>query len=240
MKGKELAHSVQGLYAAFAAYPLPKYTDPCLHCHSLDEEEKLRSQPLRELGLNELRDYANDALLVWGDAQVFKHFLPRIYELYVSLDDPSLEVCDPEIMFSKFRHGHWRTWPQPEQAAVESFLHAVWAEVLDGSTERGSYVDVESWLCAIGQSEDDLAPYFYQWEQDENQQACLALSALLLGSPVVLPGRQARNPFWDGRDAQYVQLQAWSKSSAVQEKLSRASDRWPDLEEFKAALAIVR
>lgn len=54
----ELADSVEGLYKAFAEYPLPAYTDPCLHCHTMDDEAKLRSKPLRELGLDELRDYA--------------------------------------------------------------------------------------------------------------------------------------------------------------------------------------
>ena len=241
MANGELADSVEGLYKAFAEYPLPAYTDPCLHCHTMDDEAKLRSKPLRELGIDELRDYANDALLVWGDERVFKHFLPRIYELYVTTADAYLDLCDPEIMFSKFRHGQWRTWPQSEQAAIESFLHALWAEVLADPPEQGSFVDVESWLCSLGQSEDELSFYLSQWIDDERQPACLALSALLIGSAVVLPDKQGRNAFWDQRDAQYEQLQAWAKSSVVREKLQRARARWDDIDtqgEMETALSI--
>ncbi len=117
--------------------------------------------------------------------------------------DPYLDLCDPEIMFSKFKHGQWRTWPQSEQAAIESFLHALWAEVLRDPPEQASFVDVESWLCSLGQSEDDLSPYLSQWIDDERQPACLALSALLIGSAVAVPGKQGRNAFWDQRDEQY-------------------------------------
>jgi hypothetical protein len=236
----ELADAVERLYRTFAVYPLPEYTDPCLHCHSSDEEEKLRSKPLQELGLDELRDYANDALLVWGDIRVFKHFLPRIFDLYMNVADPSLEISDPEIIFSKFRHGRWRTWPKAEQDAVELFLRAVWNDVLKHPPVEGSYGDVESWLCAIGQSEDDLILYLEHWEKDESQSACLALSGFLLSSAIALSSSHGRNAFWENRDPQYLQLQIWAKSGIVQEKLTRASEKWPEIDEFKAAISIVR
>lgn len=236
----ELLDAVEKLYTTFAVYPLPKYTDPCLHCHSLDEEKMLRSKPLRQLGLDDLRDYANDALLVWGDILVFKYFLPRIFDLYITVADPWLEISDPEIVFSKFRHGQWRAWPRAEQDAVEFFLHAVWNDVLKNPPVGGNYVDVESWLCAIGQSEDDLTLYLEQWERDESQSACLALSAFLLSSAIVLSKRCGRNAFWKDRDIQYAQLQTWAKSPAVQEKLIRASKEWPELDEFRAAISIVQ
>lgn len=238
-----LADAVGELYKVFAVYPIPAYTDPCLHCHSMDDEAKLRSKPLRELGLDELKDYASDALLVWGDERVFKHFLPRIYELYVTTTDPYLDLCDPEIMFSKFRHGQWRTWPKNEQAAVESFLHALWADVLANPPEQGSFVDVESWLCSLAQSEDDLSSYLSQWIDDERQPACLALSALLISSAVALPSTRGRNAFWEERDAQSEQLQVWAKSPAVRAKLERARTKWEDAElqeEIDAVLSIIR
>jgi hypothetical protein len=104
-----LRNAIEGLYAASSDYPLPKFTDPCLHCHSLEDEAKLRSAPLREIDSDHLRDYAVDALLVWGDVPVFKHFLPRIFELSVSTPHPAIVFADPEVMFSKFRHAAWRT-----------------------------------------------------------------------------------------------------------------------------------
>jgi hypothetical protein len=235
---RSLENAIEGLYRAFASYPLPKYTDPCLHCHTLDDESKLHAQPLRELDLDHSRHYAVDALLVWGDETVFKHFLPRIFELLATLPDPSLQLIDREIMFSKFRHGHWRAWPEEEQAAVEGYLHSVWHEVLGDPPSEESCSDLESWICSIAQCEDDLSSYLHEWIEDERQSASLALSSLLLTSAVARTSKHGRNAFWKGRDDQYAQLQKWVKSPAVIEKLEVAEKGCADSElakEFAAA-----
>lgn len=236
----ELTDAVERLYRIFAVYPLPKSTDPCPCCHSLQEGELLRSKPLRELGSKELKGYAFDALLVWGDIPVFKHFLPRIFELCLPAPDSLLKTSDIEIIFSKFRHSQWRAWPKAEQDAVESFLQAVWKSVLKQPRLDGSYGDLESWICAISQSEDDLTPYLRHWEKDESYPACLALSGFLLSSAITHSKKQGRNEFWANRDTQYEQLQNWVKSAAVHEKLKRASERWPEIDEFKSAILIVQ
>ncbi len=208
----------------------------------MDDDAKLRSKPLRELGLYELRDYARQALLVWGDGRVFRHFLPRICELLVTTAHPSYDLCDPEIIFSKFGHAHWRNWPTSEQAAIESFLHALWADVLARTPEQGESLNTETRLCCLGQCEQDLSFYLSQWIEDESQPACLALSSLLIGSAVLLSGKKHRNAFWDQCDAQYEHLQVWAKSSAVREKLERARARWSDSDlqqEMDTALSLL-
>lgn len=243
MTNSALAEAVDELYATFAAYPLPKYTDPCMHCHSTADEAKLHSKPLRDLGPPELMDYINDALLVWGDANTFKHFLPRILELHINALHCCEDLCDPEILFSKFRHGRWLTWPENEQSSVRNFLHALWAQILENPPPFGSYVDVESWLCSIAQAENDLLHYFEQWEDDARQPACVALSSLLFSSTIALPSSRGRNAFWEGRDAQYEQLKAWAHSSTVKRKLREASERWegtPEGDQFAAAMDITR
>lgn len=236
-----LEEAIEGLYTAFEGYPLPKFTDPCMHCHCFEDELKVHAQPLRELDLENLRDYAVDALLVWGDEAVFKHFLPRIFELLATIPDPSLQLIDREIMFSKFRHGNWRAWPEEEQAAVEGYLHSVWHEVLGDPPAEESYSDLESWICSIGQCEDDLSSYLHDWIEDERQSASLALSWLLLTSAVARTGKNGRNAFWQGRDDQYAQLQKWVKSPAVIERLENAEKSCAGSElanEFAAARAM--
>ena len=120
-----------------------------------------------------------------------------------------------EMMFSKFRYGNWRTWPDKEQAAVEAYLHSVWHEVLGDPPTEKSYSYLESWICSIGQCEDDLSSYLDEWIEDERQSASLALSWLLLTSAVALTSKNGRNAFWSGRDDQYAQLRKWVKSPAV-------------------------
>ena len=238
----ELRASIESLYETFSAYPLPRFTDPCLHCHTVEDEAKLHSMPLRDLGVAELRDYIADALLVWGGVTDFKHFLPRIYELYVTVPDPAMELLDPEMILSKFRYGQWRTWPLPEQLAVEAFLHALWGEILGTPPPADCFTDVESWLCAIAQAEDDLTPYLNQWINDQRLSASFALSSMLLSSAVARSGSTGRNAFWEDRGEQYAQVQHWIKTPAVFEKLERAhaaSHGAPSESEFEAAMQIL-
>jgi hypothetical protein len=234
-----LRDAIERLYGLFAKYPLPVDTNPCSCCHTSDDEASLHARPLRDIEAEQLRNYAGDALLVWGNLNVFKHFLPRIFELMMTMPDATNEFADPEIVFSKFRHGKWRTWPKDEQDAVERFLHAVWNEVLNNPSPEDRFPDTESWLCSIGQCEDDLSPYLDQWAGDESLSACLELSSLLLSSTIARTGNRGRNPFWDSRDAQYAQLQEWATSAAVVEKLRLAEVRWSD-SDVASTFAIAR
>jgi hypothetical protein len=237
----ELQSAIDGLYRVFSCYPLPKFTDPCMHCHTLEDEAKLHVKPLRELDDEDLRDYMCDALLVWGDVETFKHFLPRLFELYVSTPNANSKLIDPEIMFSKFRHGNWRTWPAEEQEAVERFLHAMWKQLLNDPPTELEINDVEGWLCTIAQCEDDLHPYLNEWIEDNRASANLALSSLLLTSVVGRTESTGRNAFWEDRDAQYAQLNQWVKSEKVSKKLLAAENECDDPElafEFAAARAI--
>ena len=239
----DLRTSIEGLYQTFSVYPLPRYHNPCLHCHTVEQEAKLHSLPLRDLGAAELRDYMADALLVWGGVTDFKYFLPRMYELYLTVPDPETPMGPPETMLNKFRYAQWRTWPAKEQSAVEIFLHALWAQVLTDPPRPGWGTDcVENWLCAIAQAEDDLTPYLSQWIDDERPSASFALSSMLLSSAVVRPGTRGRNGFWDGRDEQYAQVQCWIKTPAVLQKLQRARETSigsPAESEFEAAVQIL-
>jgi hypothetical protein len=238
----DIKEAIEGLYRAFSTYTLPTYTDPCLHCHTADDEAKLHSAPLRQLGVAELQDYAADALLDWGGVNDFKHFLPRIFELYVTLKDPGLELIDPEILFSKFRYGQWRMWPPHERDAVRTFLHALWAEVLSDPPEVGSYMDVESWLCTVAQAEDDLSPYFSQWIEDSRMSASFALSSLLLCGGVMGASSTVRNAFWENREEQYTQIRKWMMTPQVSQKLEQArvaSDDPTSMDEFEAALGVI-
>jgi hypothetical protein len=231
----DLQLAIERLYQVFLAYPCPVYTDPCLHCHTVEDEAKLRSRPLRQLSAAELDDYVNDALLVWGSVSDFKHFLPRIFELYFSVTEPRFEFLDPEILFSKLRHGQWSTWPMQEQTAIRNLLHALWEEILGDAPQSDSFTDVQSWLCSIAQAEDDLKPYLHAWIHDQRMSASFALSSMLLSGG-------GRNAFWDGRESQYAQLQHWQKSQDVVTKLEQAralAESTPAKNEFEAALGSV-
>lgn len=97
-----LGAAVEGLYEAFAAYPLRPSTEPCPHCHSPDVESSLHAHPLRELAAADLREFAAEALFVLGTVVDYKHFLPRILDSRwprAGFDWPDLEALGGDNPF---------------------------------------------------------------------------------------------------------------------------------------------
>jgi hypothetical protein len=131
----KLLESVEQLYTTFSSYQLPNDTDACPCCTTPEQERKLHSKPLRQLLPADLTPYAWDALLTWGNESTFKHFLPRLFELFVTIPNPSLHLTEPEVLFSKFRHGRWDTWPEHEQEAIRNFLHSFSDDVLNSEPD---------------------------------------------------------------------------------------------------------
>jgi len=91
----DCVHLLKAL-SSFFDIPLSEYTDPCLHCHS-SMTSQVAFSAFTAVGIAELRDYAADALSVWGGVNDFKHFLPRISS-YCDSADPSLDLIDSEIL----------------------------------------------------------------------------------------------------------------------------------------------
>jgi len=241
---KVLEEAIEGLYVAFSGYPLPEDTMPCACCHDLDANDLLHGAPLRELQWKHLAGYSTEALMVWGDLECYKHFLPRIFELVVTAGEWP-KTPSPERVFGILPYGQWRTWPLQEQESVERMLRAVWETVRSNPPIEGGYIDVDQWLCCISQCEDDLGRYLDEWMDDERLSASWALSSLILGSTIAYTGTDHavrvreddpdriakirewfnlphRGAFWKDCDTQYAQLQDWVRSPAALEKLHRA------------------
>ena len=156
---RELLVLIERLYTTFSGYPLSQNTYACPCCTTAEQEGKLHSKPLRELHPDDLTHYAWDALLTWGNESTFKHFLPRLFELFLTIPNPSLHLADTEILFSKFRHGHWREWPEFEQDTIRDFTHCFWNDVLNSELQYDKELgyDNNAWetdtcLCSVGQT----------------------------------------------------------------------------------------
>ncbi len=150
--------AIERLYTSFAGYPLPGNTGMCYHCYDPEEELKLHSKPLRDLSGDDLDLYSWKALSTWGDDYIFRHFLPRLFELAFQIP---ASVLDPEDIAGKLNLAEWRTWPVDEIEAVQSFLMAAWEYALASD----DYSEIDDLLSAIGQAEDDMSPYLEAWEK---------------------------------------------------------------------------
>ena len=242
---RALAEAIDNLYAIFSQYPLPSNTKPCPCCHSAEDAELLVGAPLKELQWEHLGKYSKEALMVWGDLECYKHFLPRIFELALTSGEWH-QTPTPEAVFHILQYGEWRSWPQGEQQAIRKMLQAVWLTVRSNRPIEDGCIDVDQWLCCISTCEKDLMPYLEEWLRDESLSAAWALASLILCTTIAYTSSETTHapPVWDGLgprrsleewfkqphrgafwkycETQHGQLQRWIKSSAVIEKLRLA------------------
>lgn len=84
----ELHAAIERLYSVFARYPLRPDTWPCPSCITsglIDTESVsgLQRISLRELTLDDLHQFIDSSLSTWGTVDDYRHFLPRMMELFV-------------------------------------------------------------------------------------------------------------------------------------------------------------
>lgn len=81
-----LKNSIKELYETFEIYHSgPKMKGSPLY-HDLEKwNDDLFSKPLNELNQDDLSRYTGKAMTTWGNANDYKHFLPRIFELTAEL-----------------------------------------------------------------------------------------------------------------------------------------------------------
>ena len=94
-----------------------------LHSPLLDisvDQAKLNETPLESLEWEELSFFINRSMTTVGDDDDFKHFLPRILELYVS--EYWERLVHIGIFLSKLDYANWELWPEIEYNAVKSLL----------------------------------------------------------------------------------------------------------------------
>jgi hypothetical protein len=218
----ELQTAIESLYTIFAEYPLRANTDPCPCCHSAHDEELLHMKPLRKLSTGDLRQFATDALSVWGGSDDLKHFLPRILEL--SVEQPDTFV-DPQVALNKLQYGDWRSWPAKEQRGIEQFLVAMWDSVLDTEHDFWDW-EVEDWLCGVAQAEAQLSPYLARWLAADSDNARLNLAAFIANTDFAKLIQVPEN-YWSARSELFWEVAAWVRSEAVKIKMSNIVADFP-------------
>jgi hypothetical protein len=200
----ELGDAIDGLYATFAGYRLRAWTEPCMHCHTVEDERVVHGRPLRELRPAELSQFAADLLMTWGEVVDFKHFLPRLFEIVAR---EHLAYPDIETVVGALDRGAWRTWPEAEQAAVDRFLMAFWRAHLADHPALHRTDDV---LGAIGTAADDMAPYLDAWfgAIADDASPVIHFAELLVDNPQGVHDRLS-NPWLHDRPDQEAQVRAW-------------------------------
>ncbi len=204
-----LAEAVEGLYRAFSAHGRRAAITACPCCVHQAEQHTLAAVPLRELAAGELARYAFKAMTTWGEAEDYKHFLPRILELALTPAGrqwPGLELW---LIADKLQLAAWPSWPPAEQTAVRDYLDAVWRHVLAQDPEESSWRAAEV-LPAVGRLLE-LAPLLAAWEADSGLAASLQLADFIEAAGADLASDGHLDDAWEGV-ADRARVEEWLRA----------------------------
>jgi hypothetical protein len=152
---KETQARVTELYTVFRPYATGPASEGCPCCVHETDRRTLRRAPLQELTWSDLSHFARKAITTWGDADSFRHYLPRILELID--DDPPV---DREIILGKLRIAEWRKWPAKEQAAVSGYLFMIWKRLINSPD-----ADAEEYLCGFACAGVEMNDFLKAWTE---------------------------------------------------------------------------
>lgn len=209
---QQLQQTIATLYEVFGRYPLRSRIDACPCCVHEADQRRLYRAMLRDMQPDDLSKYAGKALTTWGDADDFRHFVPRLFELAA---DPSGLPINIEIVFGKLRYAEWQSWPDDEQQAIMAYFYALWRHVLV-EIRPGYRGLADEYLCSIAQAVDDLGPFLEQWLQLRLPPVWAGLAVFLEDSlPYVVRKGHLGSGFWDNRPDQARQVIGWLRDPLV-------------------------
>ena len=192
-----LADAVEHVYYVLRRYGLKAHIEGCPCCVFDEDQQRVRHRSLRTLTAEDLELYAADALLTWGDADDFRHFLPRLLELVTGSPDDEI---NNEILLSKLAYANWWEWPQQERDAIEAVLQLRWEL---GLTLDPSEFDADTWLCGVALAGSDSSRYIDAWHTSTAHTAFEHLATFLTSNRDLLTEGRLTNAFYPEDPADY-------------------------------------
>ncbi len=206
-----LHSAIENVYEAFRDIRKPTSVHGCPCCIEKKGVDVLVAKRLRDLSPDDLSHYAASAFLTVGAVEDYLYFLPRILEILVS---ERFWWPHPEVVARAINTAGFHSWPSRRQSALKRYFDAVIEELL---TMEGSVHDIDSWICALGGLNLDLAPFLARVSAN-----CPRLVEYYeLNSQSLVDGCLVNN-FWDYAPEKQKQVVEWFVSAGTQ-KLITAS-----------------
>ncbi|MCG7532689.1 hypothetical protein MHM98_15245 [Psychrobium sp. MM17-31] len=120
----------QEIYQEFKHYPLKPSIKGCPHCELKSVNSSLHSKSLESLSWDDFQVFIFKSMTTFGDVEDFKHFLPRIFELYIT--DYWNAPYDFELLLSKLTYAKFESWEQHEKKTIK-VLYQSWVNQLQTS-----------------------------------------------------------------------------------------------------------
>ncbi len=135
-----LKQATENLYQVFSKYGLKgglrDRSCPC--CVSEGEIRELVKRPMSDLSVEEIGHFARSAISTFGDIDDFKHFLPRILELF---QDRTYDLIDDFLTFEKLNYAEWETWDEHEIEVIENYFLALWSKSVSDENCPDSFIE---------------------------------------------------------------------------------------------------
>ena len=116
-----LRAAVEAAYTAFERYG--PGSDFCTFCYTLKEIEYITTTPVRDLNTDISRILLNEVGNHWENADVYRHYLPRLLAVMAPPESQSLYL--PSHLAEVLLYHGFRDWPESEREAVLEFIYAV-------------------------------------------------------------------------------------------------------------------
>lgn len=161
---------VAALYAAFGADARWHPVAGCTCCVDPAEAQQLGGVPIQQIATDLLARYAFKAMSTWGDAEDFKHFLPRILQCVFS--SQAFGANDPELILRKIDQAGFSAWPAQQQRALADFLRSQHARIYRREIDAIRPADFLRLVARLV----PVDPFLQDWDDDLSDAATLTLA----------------------------------------------------------------
>lgn len=174
---EELEYAIANLYIVFSKYPLRQHIEGCPCCVNENDDIVIHSKLLKNLTAIDLDRFAFNAMIAWGTVEDFKHFLPRIFELFALEPDKFLWS---NMIIEKLDYADWYNWAEIEKTAITEFLVALWNYILSEFLAPGFSLAINNFLTSLGKIFKDLKLFLDIWRDRTSISAQLHLAQFIL------------------------------------------------------------
>lgn len=153
---------IEQLYQTFGSYRLKGQIYYCsCGCISNEDEQKIYSKPLRQLTAEDLSLYSSKAMTTWGSAKDYKHFLPRIIELYYL--NWFNGFIDIDVIYNKLKYANWHKWDVKEQSIIKLVLKSHWNQICNNQKSYISKFNIEEYAQFF-----EIKNLFKEWDVSDS------------------------------------------------------------------------
>ncbi|HEX9600976.1 MAG TPA: hypothetical protein VF985_05770 [Mariniflexile sp.] len=191
-----LKNSIKELYETFEKYHSNLNMNGSPNYSDLDHWNKiLFSKPLTDLNEDDLSRFTGKAITTWGNANDFKHFLPRIFELTAELRIP-YEIW---IAFDKLTLAEWNNWTEKEQKVIHEFMIALWESIVNDNNEKAEW-EFKAYFSAIAHFYPNFTDLLNIWTESESKAGIKHLSEFLVDEQTAIFERKKISGFHDKKE----------------------------------------